>query len=160
MNSWFLRLNRLCLPEKYLQTTNRTRFEPPRRDKENISRGRVSILSTIWIHVQVSCPLEVFTHLHSTIKFRKNSISPPQLLGVDYITPNLWNGLYYPLNFLKSVKLPPKAFSKNHSKSQKNHKIENPIVLDSKWVDLHSEYIIWYALVYFFSVALDICFSS
>ena len=40
---------------------------------------------------------------------------------------------------------------KNCSKSQKNHKIENPIVLDSKWVDLHSEHIMWYALVYFFT---------
>ena len=39
---------------------------------------------------------------------------------------------------------------KNHSKSQKNHKIENRIVLDSKWVDLHNEHIIWYALVYYF----------
>ena len=37
-----------------------------------------------------------------------------------------------PLNFLKPVKLPPKAVLKNHSKSQKNHKIKNPIVLDSK----------------------------
>jgi hypothetical protein len=36
---------------------------------------------------------------------------------------------------------------KNHSKSQKNHKMENLILLDSTWVDLHSEYIIWYALV-------------
>jgi hypothetical protein len=36
---------------------------------------------------------------------------------------------------------------KNHSKSQKNHKIENTILLDSTWVDLHSEHIIWYALV-------------
>jgi hypothetical protein len=31
---------------------------------------------------------------------------------------------------------------KNHSKSQKNHKIENLILLDSTWVDLHNEYII------------------
>jgi hypothetical protein len=31
---------------------------------------------------------------------------------------------------------------KNHSKSQKNHKIENPIVLDSKWVHLHNEHTI------------------
>ena len=38
---------------------------------------------------------------------------------------------------------------KNHSKSQKNHKMKNLIVLDSKWVDLHSEHIIWYALIYF-----------
>jgi hypothetical protein len=28
--------------------------------------------------------------------------------------------------------------------------MENPIVLDSKWVNLHSEYIIWYTLVYIF----------
>jgi hypothetical protein len=36
---------------------------------------------------------------------------------------------------------------KNHNKSQKNHKIENLILLDSTWVDLHSELITWYALV-------------
>jgi len=39
---------------------------------------------------------------------------------------------------------------KNHSKSQKNHKMENPILLDSTWVDLHSKYIIWYVLVQIF----------
>jgi hypothetical protein len=33
---------------------------------------------------------------------------------------------------------------KNHNKSQKNHKIENPIVLDSKWVHLHNKHIILY----------------
>ena len=82
------------------------------------------------------------------------SLYHPQLCMVDYITPNIWNGLNHPLNFPKPVKLPPKAVSKNHSKSQKNHKMENPIVLDSKWVDLHSEYIIWYALVYFFYYSL------
>ena len=83
------------------------------------------------------------------LKSRKKSTSPPHLWGVNYIIPQLWNGLYHPLNFSKPVKLSPKAVLKNHSKSQKNHKMENPIVLDSKWVDLHSEYIIWYALVYF-----------
>ena len=31
---------------------------------------------------------------------------------------------------------------KNHIKSQKNYKIETSILLDSTWVDLHSEYII------------------
>jgi hypothetical protein len=36
---------------------------------------------------------------------------------------------------------------KNHSKSQKNHKMKNLILLDSTWVDLYSEYIIRYALV-------------
>jgi hypothetical protein len=38
-------------------------------------------------------------------------------------------------------------YLKNHSKSQKNHKIENLILLDFTWVDLHSEHIISYALV-------------
>jgi hypothetical protein len=47
---------------------------------------------------------------------------------------------------------------KNHSKSQKNHKIENPILLDSTRVDLHSEHIIWYALIHFFVVALGLWF--
>jgi len=36
---------------------------------------------------------------------------------------------------------------KNHSKSHKNHKMKNPISLDSRRVDLHSEHIIRYALV-------------
>jgi hypothetical protein len=36
---------------------------------------------------------------------------------------------------------------KNHIKSQKNHKMKNPILLHSTWVDLHSEHIIWYPLV-------------
>ena len=40
---------------------------------------------------------------------------------------------------------------KNDSKSEKNYKMENPIVLDSEWVDLHNEHIIWYALVQFFT---------
>jgi hypothetical protein len=70
---------------------------------------------------------------------------------LEYITPNLWNSLYHPLNFSKPVKLPLKSVSKNHSKSQKNHKMKNSIVLDSKWVDLHCEHIIWYALIHFFT---------
>jgi hypothetical protein len=48
---------------------------------------------------------------------------------------------------------------KNHSKSQKNHKIKNPILLDSTWIDLYSEHTIWYVLVQSFSVVLDLCFS-
>jgi len=31
-------------------------------------------------------------------------------------------------------------FLKNHSKSQENHKIENPVVLNSALVDLHSKH--------------------
>ena len=88
----------------------------------------------------------------------KKSISPPNLWGLEYITPQPMKQFISPLNFSKPVKLPSKTVSKNHSKSQKNHKMKNSIVLDSKWVDLHNEHIIWYALVYFFAVALDLCF--
>jgi hypothetical protein len=35
---------------------------------------------------------------------------------------------------------------KNYSKSQKNHKMEKLIVLDSISVDLHSKHMIWYVL--------------
>ena len=72
-------------------------------------------------------------------------------MGVEYITHNLWNGLYHPVNFSKSAKLIPKAVWKTIVNHRKNHKMKNPIVLDFKWVDLHSEHIIWYALVHFFT---------
>jgi hypothetical protein len=106
---------------------------------------------------------------------RGKSLLHPQLWGMDYFTPQLWNRLFYSLNFSKPVKLPPSGFGqwfcynkdgllqwqwfclfylfisaeslKNHSKSQKNHKIENLILLDSTWVDLHSKHIIWYTLI-------------
>jgi hypothetical protein len=45
-------------------------------------------------------------------------------------------------------------YLKNHCKSQKNHKIESPILLDSTLVHLRSEHIIWYVLVYFFLLYL------
>jgi hypothetical protein len=46
--------------------------------------------------------------------------------------PTYENGFFTPLNFLKQGKSPPEAVLKNHSKSQKNNKMENSIVLDSK----------------------------
>jgi hypothetical protein len=36
-----------------------------------------------------------------------------------------------PLKLSKTGETTPKAFLKNHSKSQKNHKMENPVVLDT-----------------------------
>jgi len=74
---------------------------------------------------------------------RKKSTSPPHLWGVDYITPQTMKRSILPPELSKTGQItPPKAFLKNHSKSQKNHKMENPIVFDSKRVDLHSEHII------------------
>jgi hypothetical protein len=46
----------------------------------------------------------------------------PQPMKMDFLPPD----------FLKQDKSPPKAVLKNNSKSQKKHKMENPIVLDSK----------------------------
>jgi hypothetical protein len=51
---------------------------------------------------------------------------------------------FLPLNFLKQDKSPPEAVLKNHSKSEKNHKTKNQIVLDFKLVVLCSEHIIGY----------------
>ena len=72
----------------------------------------------------------------------EKSLYHPSHMGGGVHNPNLWNSLYHPLNFSKPVKLSPKTALKNHSKPQKNYKIKNPIVLDSKWVDLHSRHII------------------
>ena len=99
--------------------------------------------------------------IHNVENWEGKSLYHPLTYGGGLHNPPTYKTVYItPLNFSKPVKLPPKAVSKKHSKSQKNHKIENLIVLDSKWVDLYSEYIIWYALVYFFVVALDLYFSS
>jgi hypothetical protein len=103
-------------------------------------------------------------------------------MGVNYfnlLTLN-YETVYSPLNFPKPVKLHPKRFwtvvatvtvvlsfsflfisaesLKNHSKSQKNHKIENLILLDSTLVDLHSEYIIWYDLIQIFALHFNLFF--
>jgi hypothetical protein len=55
----------------------------------------------------------------------------PKLWGWNTSPPTYENG-FLPPNFLKQDKSLPKTVFKNHSKSQKNHKMENPIVLDSK----------------------------
>ena len=57
----------------------------------------------------------------------------------------VWGRFYY-FSFMFILT----EFWKNHSKTQKNHKIENLIWLDSIWVDIRSEHIIWYTLVQIF----------
>jgi hypothetical protein len=47
----------------------------------------------------------------------------PQPMKIDF---------FYPSELSKTGQITPEAVWKNHSKSQKNHKMENPIVLDSK----------------------------
>ena len=75
-----------------------------------------------WTFLEITVRISATTNSFKLqLLYRKKSISP-LTYGVDYITPNLWNGLYHPLNFSKPVKLPPKAVSKNHSKSQTNQK--------------------------------------
>ena len=60
------------------------------------------------------------------------SLYHPSPMGVDDITPQPMKRFLPPLNFSKPVKLPSKAVLKNHSKSEKKYKMENPIVLDSE----------------------------
>jgi hypothetical protein len=89
---------------------------------------------------------------------RGKSLLHPLTMVVDYLTPSTMKRSILPLIFSKPVKLPPRQFSKggfgtvpavllqyqrfcllfisaeslkNHSKSQKNYKIENLILLDS-----------------------------
>ena len=107
----------------------------------------------------------------SSFFFRQKSIlPPPTITKVWFSSYNYKTGYFTSLNFsnrpfylpravLKAVCYSNRSFVffffkkisveslKNHSKSQKNHKIENPILLDSTRVDIRSEYIIWYTLV-------------
>jgi hypothetical protein len=56
----------------------------------------------------------------------------PNLWGLEHITPQPMKMNFLPSELSKTGQIIPKAVLKNHSKSQKNHKIENSIVLDSK----------------------------
>jgi hypothetical protein len=56
----------------------------------------------------------------------------PQLMRAGTHHRQLMKMDFLPLNFLKREKSPPRAVLKNHSKLQKNLKMKNPIVLDSK----------------------------
>jgi hypothetical protein len=102
-----------------------------------------------------------------TYIYWKKSTFPPSIYAkVRFSSLNSKTGQITSLNFLnRAFYLPDPVISgfeavlsfsflfisveslKNHSKSQNNHKIENPILLNSTWVDLHTEHIIWYTLV-------------
>ena len=107
------------------------------------------------------------------IKRPKSILPPPTITKIWFSSYNYKTGYFTSLNFsnrafylpravLKAVCYSNRSFVffffkkisieslKNHSKSQKNHKIKNPILLDSTWVNIRSEYIIWYTLVQFF----------
>jgi hypothetical protein len=59
-------------------------------------------------------------------KYRgKRLLHPSTYEGWNTSHPNLWKWIFYPLNFLKQDKSLLKQFWKNHSKSQKNHKMKN-----------------------------------
>ena len=53
-------------------------------------------------------------------------------MGVDYITPKPMKRSISPPKLSNTSQITPKSVLKNHSKSQKNHKMKNQIVLDSK----------------------------
>jgi hypothetical protein len=57
---------------------------------------------------------------------------------------------FLPPELYKTGQITPEAVLKNHSKSQKNHKMKNQFVLDLKLVVLRSEHTIWNTLVHIF----------
>jgi hypothetical protein len=57
---------------------------------------------------------------------------------------------FLPSELSNTGQITPEAVLKNHSKSYKNHKMKNQIVLDFKLVVLHSEHTIWNTLVHVF----------
>ena len=84
----------------------------------------------------------------------KPGISPPSTFQTVHFTSleRFWRlfatvTIVLSFSFLKKFQLNLWKIIVNH---KKNHKIENPILLDSTWVDIRSEYIIWYTLVQFF----------
>jgi hypothetical protein len=84
------------------------------------------------------------------LKKGKNLLHPqPMRVGIHH-HPTYENEFFYSLKFLKHDKSPPESILKNHSKSQKNHKIENQIVLDFKLIGLCREHTILNALVHIF----------
>jgi hypothetical protein len=64
-------------------------------------------------------------------------------------SPNLWNGLYHPMNFPKPIKLHSKVIWKIYWITKIIKWKFNCVGL-SKWVYLHNKHIIWYALVHFY----------
>ena len=77
-------------------------------------------------------------------------LHPPKLSKTGQITPSGgfgWRFCYSNTILSFSFLFISTKSLKNHSKSQKNHKMKNLILLDSTWVDLHSEHIIWYSFV-------------
>jgi hypothetical protein len=57
---------------------------------------------------------------------------------------------FLPLELSKTGQITPEAILKNHSKSQKNRKMKNQIVLDFKLVVLRSKHTIWDTLLHIF----------
>jgi hypothetical protein len=66
---------------------------------------------------------------------------------------------FLPLELSKTEQITPEAILKNHSKSQKNRKMINQIVLDIKLVVLRNKHTIWDTLVHVFFITLDLCLS-
>jgi hypothetical protein len=104
--------------------------------------------------VQKSIFVAIFSLKVHRLRRKEKVYFTSSTIGVDYLTPQLWNGLFYPLNFSKSTS-PPQLLDcystrwiitvtsgcysamvllfflfisakslKNNSKSQKNHKIK------------------------------------
>jgi hypothetical protein len=80
--------------------------------------------------------------LHCPLNYEGWTTSPPTYEPIC-ITP--WT-FQNQLNCAPESGYITEAVCYSNSKSQKNHKMENQILLDSTWVDIYSEHIIWHVL--------------
>ena len=110
--------------------------------------AHASFSSLIFSRIKSRLPSSTFAKIYFfSLNSKTRQTKLPQLLKPFILPPwpyykQFWRWLcLFLFLFISDESL------KNHSKSQKNHKMKNLILLDSTWVDLHSEYIIWYALV-------------
>jgi hypothetical protein len=71
-------------------------------------------------------------------------------MGVGTHHPPTYENGFLPPKLSKTRQITTETVLKNHSKSQKNHKMKNQIVLDFKLVVLRSEHTIWNTLVHIF----------
>jgi hypothetical protein len=60
---------------------------------------------------------------------RKKSTSPQNISGLEHITSKSMKMNFLPPQLSKTEQITLEVVLKNHNKSQKNHKMENPIVL-------------------------------
>ena len=119
----------------------------PTRHAERPLEPRSSSLDVFFIGKSLFYLLQLSSKFGFPPTTIKPGISPPSTFQTVHFTSleRFWR-LFATVTIVLSFSF-LKKFQLNLWKIIVNHKIENPILLDSTWVDIRSEYIIWYTLV-------------